>query len=58
MAKNPHYLPQLAHIEIYSPDVEKSVRFLRDIVGWMKPGVMMTPFISEPRATIFTISSK
>ena len=38
MAKNPHYLSQLAHIEIYSPDVEKSVQFLRDVVGLDETG--------------------
>ena len=38
MAKNPHYLSQLVHIEIYSPDVEKSVHFLRDVVGLDETG--------------------
>jgi catechol 2,3-dioxygenase len=33
MARNPHYLSQLAHIEIYSSDLAESVKFLTDIIG-------------------------
>lgn len=33
MARNPHYLSQLSHIEIYSTDLEESVRFFNDIIG-------------------------
>lgn len=39
MAKNPHYLSQLAHIEIFSPDIEKSTRFLCDVVGLDQTGL-------------------
>ena len=33
MPRNPHYLSQLAHLEIISPDVDASVRFFTDIAG-------------------------
>jgi catechol 2,3-dioxygenase len=33
MARNPHYFSQLAHIELYSPDVEATVKFCTDLVG-------------------------
>jgi catechol 2,3-dioxygenase len=33
MAKNPHYLSQLAHIELYTSDIEESVKFFTDIIG-------------------------
>lgn len=33
MARNPHYLSQLAHIEIYTQDLETSVKFFVDILG-------------------------
>ena len=33
MAKNPHYLSQLAHLELLSTDMEATVRFYTDIVG-------------------------
>ena len=38
MARNPHYLSQLAHIEIYSPDIEKSVDFFTNVVGLDETG--------------------
>ncbi len=33
MARNPHYLSQLSHIEIYSTDLDASVQFFNDIIG-------------------------
>jgi catechol 2,3-dioxygenase len=33
MAKNPHYLSQLSHIEIYSTNLEETVQFLVNILG-------------------------
>ncbi len=33
MARNPHYLSQLAHIEVYTPNLEESVKFFTEIVG-------------------------
>jgi len=33
MAKNPHYLSQMAHQELLSTDLEKSVHFYSEIVG-------------------------
>ena len=33
MAKNPHYLSQLAHIELYTSDIDESVKFFTDIIG-------------------------
>jgi catechol 2,3-dioxygenase len=33
MARNPHYLSQLAHIEIFSSDLETTVAFFKDIIG-------------------------
>lgn len=38
MARNPHYLSQLAHIEILSPDLEKSVDFFTNVVGLDETG--------------------
>ena len=38
MAKNPHYLSQLAHIEIYSPDIKKSIDFFNNVVGLDETG--------------------
>ena len=38
MARNPHYLSQLAHIEILTLDLEKSVKFFLDIVGLDETG--------------------
>lgn len=32
MARNPHYFSQLAHIEIYSPDIDKSIDFFTNVV--------------------------
>ena len=59
MAKNPHYLSQLVHIEIYSPDVEKSVHFLRDVVGLDETGRDDTSVYFRARGQyIFTIPSK
>lgn len=33
MAKNPHYLSQMAHIELLSTNLEETTRFYTDIVG-------------------------
>jgi catechol 2,3-dioxygenase len=33
MARNPHYLSQLSHIEIYSTNLEETVQFFVDIIG-------------------------
>ena len=33
MARNPHFLSQLAHIEIFSSDLETTVTFFKDIIG-------------------------
>ncbi len=33
MARNPHYLSQLAHIEIFTSDIETTVSFFKDIIG-------------------------
>jgi catechol 2,3-dioxygenase len=38
MARNPHFLSQLAHIEIISPDLEASVRFFTEIAGLDETG--------------------
>jgi catechol 2,3-dioxygenase len=33
MARNPHYLSQLAHIEIYTENLANTVQFFKDIIG-------------------------
>ena len=33
MAKNPHYLSQMAHVELLSTNLDESVHFYKDIVG-------------------------
>ena len=38
MARNPHYLSQLAHVEVLTKDLDKSVEFFRDIVGMDETG--------------------
>lgn len=38
MAKNPHYLSQMAHVELLSTNREETVRFYTDIVGMDKTG--------------------
>ena len=38
MARNPHFLSQLAHLEIVSPDVDGSVRFFTEIAGLDETG--------------------
>lgn len=38
MARNPHYLSQMAHIEVYTPKLEESVKFFTDIVGLDETG--------------------
>ncbi len=38
MARNPHYISQLAHIELYSPKVEETVKFLTEIAGLDETG--------------------
>ena len=38
MAKNPHYFSQLAHVEVLTTDLAKSVEFFRDVVGMDETG--------------------
>lgn len=38
MARNPHYLSQLAHVELYSPKVDETVKFFKDIIGLEESG--------------------
>jgi len=38
MAKNPHYFSQMAHIEVLTKDLAKSVEFFRDVVGMDETG--------------------
>ena len=38
MARNPHYFSQMAHIEVLTTDLEKSVKFFTDIVGLDETG--------------------
>ena len=38
MPRNPHYLSQLAHLEIVTPDLDASVRFFSDIAGLDETG--------------------
>lgn len=38
MAKNPHFLSQMAHIEVLTTDLNKSVEFFRDVVGMDETG--------------------
>jgi catechol 2,3-dioxygenase len=38
MAKNPHFLSQMAHIEVLTKDLSKSVEFFRDVVGMDETG--------------------
>ncbi len=38
MARNPHYFSQLAHIEVLTTDLDKSVGFFRDVVGMDETG--------------------
>jgi catechol 2,3-dioxygenase len=38
MARNPHYLSQLSHIEIYTKDLELTVQFFKDIIGLDETG--------------------
>jgi catechol 2,3-dioxygenase len=38
VAKNPHYFSQLAHVEVLTTDLDKSVHFFRDIVGMDETG--------------------
>jgi catechol 2,3-dioxygenase len=33
MAKNPHYLSQMSHVELYSTNLEETVKFYDEIVG-------------------------
>ena len=33
MARNPHYFSQLAHVEVLTTDLDKSVQFFADVVG-------------------------
>jgi catechol 2,3-dioxygenase len=33
MARNPHYLSQLAHLEIFTEDLATTVQFFKDIIG-------------------------
>ena len=38
MAKNPHYISQLGHIELYSPKVDESVKFFKEVIGLEESG--------------------
>ncbi|WP_177226021.1 VOC family protein, partial [Arsenicibacter rosenii] len=38
MPKNPHYFSHLAHIEVLTADLDKSVEFFRDVVGMDETG--------------------
>ena len=38
MARNPHYLSQMAHIEVITINLEASVKFFTDIVGLDETG--------------------
>ncbi len=38
MAKNPHYISQLAHVEVYTTDLEASVKFFTDLIGLDETG--------------------
>jgi catechol 2,3-dioxygenase len=38
MARNPHYLSQMAHIEVYTTKLDESVKFFTDIVGLDETG--------------------
>lgn len=38
MARNPHYISQLAHIEVYSSKLDETVNFFTDIVGLDETG--------------------
>ncbi|MDZ7899202.1 MAG: VOC family protein [Arcicella sp.] len=38
MAKNPHFLSQMAHVEVLTTDLAKSVEFFRDVVGLDETG--------------------
>ena len=38
MAKNPHYLSQMAHIELLSTNLDETVRFYKEIVGMDETG--------------------
>ena len=38
MARNPHYLSQMAHIEVLTTDLDASVKFFTDIVGLDETG--------------------
>ncbi len=38
MARNPHYISQLAHVELYSPKVAETVQFLTEIAGLDETG--------------------
>ena len=38
MAKNPHYLSQMSHVELMSTDIEKTVKFYTEMVGMDETG--------------------
>ena len=38
MAKNPHYLSQLAYVELLSTNLDETVRFYTDVVGMDETG--------------------
>ena len=38
MAKNPHFISQMAHVELFSPKVDETVHFLTEIVGLDETG--------------------
>jgi catechol 2,3-dioxygenase len=38
MAKNPHYISHLGHVELYSPNVDESVKFFKEVIGLEESG--------------------
>jgi len=38
MAKNPHYISQMSHVELLSTDLEKTVKFYTEMVGMDETG--------------------
>ena len=38
MARNPHYLSQMAHIEVYTTNLEASTQFFTDVIGMDETG--------------------
>ncbi|HZG84045.1 MAG TPA: VOC family protein [Paenibacillus sp.] len=38
MPKNPHFISQLGHVELYSPKVDDTVAFFKDVIGLEESG--------------------